>query len=376
MAFTHHRNMNLILLTCMLSASVFALPTPGDKASHSAAPIAPTVSPASAIPSEGKHSSAGPSGVSTTVPGPSASPSKGGGVSGSIPSPAGNVTASGPPSLSALFPVPSPLSQWTTLPGAPGALPLSDATLMPFKEMSQTNHSYGKAPDGTMAMIANYPQGSWNPTNEPRGGFSFYATGPSSVNITTAQELTFGYSVMFPSGFQWNLGGKLPGIYGGDNASNATQCSGGRRDPTCFSARLMWRADGAGEIYTYLPDPTESPLYAANAKICQMPNSLCNPTYGDSISRGAFSFIPGAWTTVSERVKLNTAGQADGELELYVGGKSVINATGIILRDSDEGRIRGIQCETFFGGNTIQYASPSDQQAYFADFSVAILSTL
>jgi len=271
--------------------------------------------------------------------------------------------------------MPSPLSQWTTLPGAPGALPLSDATLMPFKEMAETNHSYSKAPDGTTAMVANYPQGSFNPTHEPRGGFSFYAPGPSSVNMTDAQELTFGYSVMFPTGFQWNQGGKLPGIYGGDNASNATECSGGRRDPTCFSARLMWRTDGAGEIYTYLPDPSD-PTYAANEKLCQMPNSECNPTYGASISRGAFSFTPGAWTTVSERVKLNTAGQADGELELFVGGKSVISAVGIILRDSDEGRIRGIQCETFFGGSTADWASPVTQQAYFADFSVAILSTL
>jgi hypothetical protein len=137
----------------------------------------------------------------------------------------------------------------------------------------------------------------------------------------------------------------------------------------------MWRPNGAGELYTYLPDPSD-PAFAANEKICQIPNSECNPTYGASISRGAFSFAPGEWTTVSERVKLNTAGQADGELELFVGGKGVINATGIILRDTSEGRMRGLQMETFFGGSTADWASPVAQQVFFADFSAAILATL
>ncbi|KAJ7481441.1 polysaccharide lyase family 14 protein [Mycena latifolia] len=277
--------------------------------------------------------------------------------------------------LSALFPIPNALAQWTTLPGAPGALPLSDATLRPFKVMSGTTHDYVSAPDGKPAMEAKFPKGSYIPSKEPSGGFSFYAPGPEDVDFTQAEEVTFGYSVFFPTGFQFVKGGKLPGIYGGDDATTAVSCSGGRRDPTCFSARLMWRPEGAGELYTYLPDPSD-PKYAANAKLCTMPNSECNPTYGASISRGAFTFPTGEWLSVSERVKLNAAGQADGELELFVGGKSVISATGLIIRDSDAGRMRGIQFQTFFGGATPEWASPVDQEAYFADFSVAIISKL
>ncbi|KAJ7170904.1 hypothetical protein C8R43DRAFT_71009 [Mycena crocata] len=299
--------------------------------------------------------------------------------------------------LDALFPIPNSVAKWTTFPGAPDALPLSDDTLKPFNVMSGTTHDYTSAPDGKQAMEANYPAGSYIPSKDPRGGFSFYAPGPDVVDFTTARELTFGYSIMFSEGFQFNKGGKLPGIYGGDDATTATTCSGGRRDPTCFSARVMWRPSGAGELYTYLPDPSD-PAYEANAKICEMPNSECNPEYGASISRGAFSFPAGEWITVSERVKLNNAGQADGELELFVQGKSVISATGIILRDSDKGRMRGIQMQvrrrrgvliefgprlilavssqTFFGGSTTEWASPVDQKVYFADFSVAIVAKL
>ncbi|KAJ6591090.1 hypothetical protein DFH09DRAFT_1138541 [Mycena vulgaris] len=386
MTHPHSRNIHIIVVTFLLSASVLAVPAPPEKKTSQ------IVASTDSLTSVGKHRSAATSldHSSTTLPSPSTFTTKtvsSSAVSGAFTStslhaaPSGTTNSSSSlgntpaNAMAALFPMANPVSMWTTIPGAPVALPLSDSTLLPFKEMAGTKHAYTKAPDGKTAMEATYPQGSYNPSHQPRGGFSFYAPGPPSLDFTTAKELTFGYSVMFTAEFQWNQGGKLPGIYGGDNATTATACSGGRRDPTCFSARLMWRANGAGELYTYLPDPSD-PNFAANEKVCKIPNSECNPTYGASIARGAFSFTPGEWTMVSERVKLNTAGQTDGELELFVGGKSVISAVGIILRDNAEGRMRGLQVETFFGGSTADWASPVDQQAYFSDFSVAILATL
>ena len=112
----------------------------------------------------------------------------------------------------------------------------------------------------------------------------------------------------------------------------------------------MWRTAGQGEFYTYLPPYTDS-RFAANRKVCNIaPASDCNPTYGASVGRGAFSFPTGAWTTISERVRLNDVGQANGEIQLFINGKSVINVGGLILRDSAAGRIRGMQMQTFFGG--------------------------
>ncbi|KAF7292933.1 hypothetical protein MIND_01192400 [Mycena indigotica] len=285
-------------------------------------------------------------------------------------------TGTNAPTIKELLPSSKALASWTTLAGAPGALPLSDATLKSFNIMSGVTHPVTKAPDGTLAMQATYPKGSFNPSHQPRGGFSFYAPGPDKVDLTTAREALFGYSIMFPKGFQFNKGGKLPGLYGGDDPKTALGCSGGRRDTSCFSARLMFRADGAGELYTYIPDPSFGPQFAANKKMCDIPNSHCNAKFGNSISRGAFKFTPGQWTTVSERVKLNTVGKSDGAIEIFVGGKSVINATNLVIRDSDKGRIRGMQMETFFGGGTKDWASPVDQKAFFADFSAAILKKL
>lgn len=57
-------------------------------------------------------------------------------------------------------------------------------------------------------------------------------------------------------------------------------------------------------------------------------------------------------TTIVERVKLNDFGEANREIELFVNGESVINVSGIIIRDSSAGRIRGIQVQSFFGGKS------------------------
>jgi len=270
-----------------------------------------------------------------------------------------------------VFPV-SESTSWTTVAGAPNALPLADSTFNLFDEIKALAHPYVAAPDGKQAMQAHYPEGSYTFTNSPQGGFSFYATGPADVDLTTAKEVTFAYSVYFPEGFQFNKGGKLPGIYGGDSADDAVSCSGGRRSDACFSARLMWRTDGAGEVYTYLP-----PDYAANQAVCDVaPFSTCNQVYGASVGRGSFKFATGGWTTISERVRLNDVGQTNGEIQLFVNGESVINVGGLVLRDSDAGRIRGMQMQTFFGGSDQSWASPVSQDTYFSDFSVAVTETL
>ena len=133
---------------------------------------------------------------------------------------------------------------------------------------------------------------------------------------------------------------------GGNSEDEAVSCSGGRRDDGCFSARFMFRTGGKGEMYTYLP-----PSYSANKAVCDVaPQSECNSVYGASVGRGSFNFKAGTRTTIGQRVRLNDAGASNGELELFVGGKSIFTVTGLVLRNTDAGRIRGIQMQTFFGG--------------------------
>ncbi|EJF56285.1 hypothetical protein DICSQDRAFT_175023 [Dichomitus squalens LYAD-421 SS1] len=271
-----------------------------------------------------------------------------------------------------LFPILSNDS-WSVSSQIRNALPFNDATLRPTKEAHDYSHPYVSAPDGVYSIKAFYPKGSYNPSGTPRGGLSFYAPGPQSVDLTTAREATLTYSVLFEEGFDFVKGGKLPGLYGGNSDEEAYSCSGGRRDDGCFSVRFMWRTAGAGELYTYLPpDAANNKAHLGGVK----PMSTCNPTYGCSVGRGSFKFAAGTRTIIGERVRLNDVGQQNGELELFVNGRSIFTVTGLTLRTADSGRIRGIQMQTFFGGSDASWATPKDVNSYFGDFSVAITEQL
>jgi len=95
--------------------------------------------------------------------------------------------------------------------------------------------------NASTALQLLFPENSIDPANEPQGGAEFYA---APIDISDARSVTLQYSVFFPADFDWVLAGKLPGLYGGH-----TGCSGGNAALDCFSTRLMWRQNGAGELY-------------------------------------------------------------------------------------------------------------------------------
>jgi len=124
-------------------------------------------------------------------------------------------TSSKPSSTNAVFPLGRGLQSWTTLQSASDALPISDTTFRPTKGNKALTHDTVTSPEPNSrpAMLAVFPKGCHSHSHSQiKGGFSFYAPGPRSVDLTTAKEVTFGYSVMFEHGFQFNKGGKLPGL--------------------------------------------------------------------------------------------------------------------------------------------------------------------
>jgi hypothetical protein len=113
---------------------------------------------------------------------------------------------------SELYPVSATLEEWTTSESLENALPINDDTFRSVGILSGTTRRVLKAPDGVVSLEGFYPAGSYNPTHTPRGGFSFYGPGPEDVDLTTAREATFAYTILFSQGFDWVKGGKIPGI--------------------------------------------------------------------------------------------------------------------------------------------------------------------
>ncbi|KAF9007072.1 polysaccharide lyase family 14 protein [Cyathus striatus] len=237
------------------------------------------------------------------------------------------------------------------------------------------SHSEADSDAPAFAWEALYPKGSINPTAPIPGGFGFYLSGPQAFveALDGAREVVMSYRMMLQDDWEFVKGGKLPGIFGGVGPLSYG-CTGGRQESRCqcFDLRPMWRAKSEGELYAYVPLTAHN----KNALLAVPPLSKENADYGFSVGRGSFKFdcAVGKWVTVAFRVKLNDVGEENGEIELWIDGSSVMCIKQLLLRESEESKMKGMHFQTFFGGHTNDWASPKDQRAWFADITGTIIS--
>ncbi|MGF1515553.1 MAG: polysaccharide lyase [Elainellaceae cyanobacterium] len=196
-------------------------------------------------------------------------------------------------------------------------------------------------------LRVHYPKGSAAPSvsrkeGVPIGGGQFYA----DLDLPPQDSLRLGYSVRFSEDFEFVKGGKLPGLFGGEGASGGNIPDG----TDGFSARLMWRRDGQGEVYAYLPT---------------------SEGYGTSIGRGAWTFTPGEWHDLEQEVVLNQPGKADGQVRVWLDDKLVLEERDLTFRTTDKLKLDGIFFSTFFGGGDRSWSTPKDVHADFANFRVS-----
>lgn len=160
----------------------------------------------------------------------------------------------------------------------------------------------------------------------------------------SSDRLFLRYFVRFPSDFDFVKGGKLPGFYGGTNISGGNIPNGSDG----FSTRFMWRSEGQGEVYAYLPSSTK---------------------FGTSLGRGSFRFVPGKWHCIEQELNLNTPGQPDGQVRVWLDSEPVFEQAQLFFRSVGELRIEGVFFSTFFGGGDPSWAPPRDTHADFAAFA-------
>ncbi|KAG8884307.1 hypothetical protein FRB97_004571 [Tulasnella sp. 331] len=322
----------------------------------------------------------------------SGSDDTGSGSSNSTTSGSGSTStnSTGPSSSSSsagdLFPS-SGIAGWTLSSGGgisnvKSFAPFTDSTFTLVSNMKALPHPVSTE-DDKPAMTINFKKGAYDLKTDPDilGGFSFYTPGPAENTVDMvalkASEVSFGYSVKFTSGFQFNKGGKLPGLFGGTNWDVGATCSGGQHNSQCFSTRMMFRPDGQGELYLYIPpDSNRANLCGPNGTgQCAAPDA--GVTYGASVGTGNFHFAAGDWTNIREVIHLNTPGQKDGWAAVYVNGASTpsIYIDDIVFGESEGTYFQGQQMQSFFGGHDPTWGSPQEQTIYFADFTMVITQT-
>ena len=187
---------------------------------------------------------------------------------------------------------------------------------------------------------------------DTKGGCGFYGY---PKNMFPVDEITFGYKIKFASNFDFVKGGKLPGIYGGEKGSD-----GGNKNNTGFSIRIMWRENGIGEIYAYLP---------INQDASYKTISRVRENYGDSLAYNKFHFTINKWRRIRFYIKLNNINDNNGILKLWIDEKLVFNYEKLNYRNDYYG-INGIFFNTFFGGSDISWSSTRNTNIRFSEFFI------
>ncbi|KAF9423458.1 hypothetical protein BGZ94_008282 [Podila epigama] len=96
-----------------------------------------------------------------------------------------------------------------------------------------------------------YPKRSYARSKDVHSAFIATPLPVQAFGGSQSRYIRLEYQMLFQPGFKWVKGGKLPGILAGSEKGCNAGCSGGGSAENCFSTRMMWRANGEGEMYLY-----------------------------------------------------------------------------------------------------------------------------
>ncbi len=209
------------------------------------------------------------------------------------------------------------------------------------------DNAYAKAGSTSLRMF--YPAGNYGPVTTGSGG-------QAPLMVTPANQYYMSYWVRFSDTFSWgatNEGGKLPGLGGGARCSGCTVCTG----TNGFTARLMWRTGGKLVLYLY-----------------HLEADKLNPPCGDNITlqqTGSDYYITkGQWFQITERVKVNTGTNHDGEVELWINEQPALLVTGIeFVTNGDQ--VDNLYFSTFHGGSDATWAPAVDSYTWFDEIKIS-----
>lgn len=209
-----------------------------------------------------------------------------------------------------------------------------------------------------MVLQLKYPKGCVGPNDLLDEGTPACAGQIKQPLKVKAEEMWAAYDIQFEPGFEFVKGGKLPGLCGG-------KCYTGGNRPSVgdgWSARLMWRTEGAVVQYLYFVDQTST--YGDDAKW----------DLGGTIEQKRF--VPGTWHRVVTHVVMNSVttegkGDKNGVVQSWFDGELALDLDTLRLRDSSDQKIDEFYLSTFHGGNDKTWAPSSDVFVRYDNFVVS-----
>ena len=136
----------------------------------------------------------------------------------------------------------------------------------------------------------------------PKNGLQFYKTLSDDYPV-----VHFSYEIKFSEGFDWQLGGKMPGLDGkpADAPDSYNPTGGNPVGPDDgFSAQGSFREDGTANGYIYHQDNPDQ--YGEYVDFSVMGHDVPLPT--------------GRTLFIEQTVQMNTPGESDGVIQTWPGG--------------------------------------------------------
>ncbi|OWV09196.1 alginate lyase [Fibrobacter sp. UWB5] len=200
-----------------------------------------------------------------------------------------------------------------------------------------------------------YPKGCVGPNDNDTPACAAQIIQPL---VKTADTMWSAYDIFFEDGFEFQLGGKLPGLCGG-------KCYTGNAMPETgdgWSARIMWRKDGNAVQLIYFMGQES--------------------VYGDDFKWNLNGTIPqkvfttGTWHRIVNKVSMNTIaspgnGDKNGRVQTWLDGELVLDVDTLRLRDYDTVKVDKFYLSTFHGGSSAEWAPTHDCFIRYDNFTVS-----
>jgi len=195
--------------------------------------------------------------------------------------------------------------------------------------------------DGKKRMKHSYGPGHWGVGLAwESGGNAGNGTGVNIFSVMNEtdgwDELYLSYNIYFDDGFDWGLGGKLPGFV----AIPAPQGLDGPEPDEGTFAIMMWQPNGKLKFYSYFHENFDY-QYGRGPVI---------PTQLET----------GKWYNITQRLVNSSPWGKDGLQEIFIDGVLDYSWTGVQTREKEDIHIQTLQLNTFQGGGDSSYATPGD----------------
>lgn len=206
--------------------------------------------------------------------------------------------------------------------------------------------------DGKKVMKHSYPEGHWGVGTEPSND-----VGGTGVNIFSVlhetsgwDELYLTYNIFFEDGFDWGLGGKMPGFC----AIPSPHGLDGPEADEGTMAIMMWQPDGKMKFYCYFHEDFDY-KYGRGPVI---PSVL----------------ETGKWFNITVRLVNSSPWGRDGLMEIFVDGVLDMTWNNIQTREDPDIYLNVVSFNTFQGGGDDSYAPDVDGTANIDGLEVFYLT--